>query len=155
MTIVDVITVIIICVLLVILLALMAFVLIDFLKSREGRRMVRTMKDVCSTILACMSPSTLLQKEIREEERTIKQLEAQRADMQRLEELRRKREALFEEVGDKHVDRVEPHSEEIVIVTVDGYQIPHTFTSKESANNYVERFHPKAKEIEMRGRFTL
>lgn len=106
-------------------------------------------------LISNLTPLTPLQKEIREEERTIKQLEAQKADMERLEALKRKREALFEEVETKQVERVEDHSDERVRVTVDGYQIPHTFTSKESADNYVERFHPKAKEIEMRGRFTL
>ncbi|WP_017548634.1 hypothetical protein [Salinicoccus carnicancri] len=54
--------------------------------------------------LTRFKPLTPLQKEIREEERTIKQLEAQRADMERLEELVRKRVMLFEEVGDKHVE---------------------------------------------------
>lgn len=57
--------------------------------------------------LTRFKPLTPLQKEIEEEERTIKQLEAQRADIQRLEDLKRKREALFEEVGDKHAERVE------------------------------------------------
>src|SRR5699024_11757604 len=52
-------------------------------------------------LISVLKPLTPLQEEIREEERTIKQLEAQKADKERLAAWRRKREALFEEMGDK------------------------------------------------------
>lgn len=57
-----------------------------------------------------LKPLTPLQKEIREEERTIKQLESQKADMERLAALKRKREALFEEPGESDFKtRTGPH----------------------------------------------
>ena len=85
-------------------------------------------------LISAFKPRTPLQKEIREEERTIKQLEKQKADMQKLEELKRKREALFEEVGDKHVERVEGRYR----LTFNGVEINKLFATEEEAFTYAE-----------------
>src|SRR5699024_4249 len=91
-------------------------------------------------LISALKPLTPLQKEIRDEERTIKQLEAQKADMERLEALKRKREALFEEMGDK--------PEKYVIVFVDGVRIPPTFANERKAIEHIGKYYPKAIEIE-------
>ena len=85
-------------------------------------------------LISALKPLTPLQKEIREEERTIKQLESQKADMERLEDLKRKREALFEEVRDKHVDRVESRYR----LTFNGVEINKLFATEEEAFTYAE-----------------
>ena len=85
-------------------------------------------------LISALKPLTPLQKEIEEEERTIKQLEAQKADIRRLEELRWKREALFEEVGDNHVERVEGRYR----LTFNGVEINKLFTTEEEAFTYAE-----------------
>ena len=85
-------------------------------------------------LISALKPLTPLQKEIEEEERTIKQLESQKADIRRLEDLKRKREALFEEVGDKHVERVESRYR----LTFNGVEINKLFTTEEEAFTYAE-----------------
>lgn len=66
--------------------------------------------NVITNLFKRLKPLTPLQKEIREEERTIKELEAQKADMERLAALKRKREALFEEPGESDFKtRTGPH----------------------------------------------
>src|SRR5699024_2135710 len=74
------------------------------------------------------------QKEIRDEERTIKQLEAQKADMERLEDVKRKREALSEEERAKQVDRVESRYR----LTFNGVEINKLFATEEEAFTYAE-----------------
>src|SRR5699024_6696951 len=85
-------------------------------------------------LIFAFTPLTPLQKEIREEERTIKQLESQKADMEQLEGLKRKREALFEEVGGQHVDRVESRYR----LTFNGVEINKLFATEEEAFTYAE-----------------
>src|SRR5699024_9053871 len=91
-------------------------------------------------LIFAFTPLTPLQKEIRDEERTIKHLEAQKADMERLEELKRKREAMFDEEGDK--------SEKYVIFFVNGVRIPPTFANERKAIEHIGKYYPKAIEIE-------
>src|SRR5699024_4343363 len=85
-------------------------------------------------LISALKPLTPLQKEIREEERTIKQLESQKADMERLEDLKRKREAMFEGVRDTHVDRVESRYR----VTSNGVEINKLFANEEDSFTYAE-----------------
>src|SRR5699024_11398443 len=91
-------------------------------------------------LISVLEHHTPLQKENREKERTNKQLEAQKADMERLEALKRKREALLEEMDDK--------SEKYVIVFVDGVRIPPTFANERKAIEHIGKYYPEAIEIE-------
>lgn len=56
--------------------------------------------DILKAVKKYFKRRTPLQKEIHEEERLIKEIEAHKADMERLEALRRRRERLFEDIGE-------------------------------------------------------
>src|SRR5699024_291109 len=101
-------------------------------------------------LISALKPLTPLQKEIRDEERTIKQLEAQKADMERLEDLKRKREALFEEMGEadlkcrvytpEQTERIlnEKCSKEKYRLRYNGIEINKLFATEEEAFTYAE-----------------
>src|SRR5699024_4820851 len=85
-------------------------------------------------LISALKPLTPLQKEIWEAEATIKQLQAQQAEMERQEYLKRKRDALSEEVRDRHGDRVGSRER----LTFDGVEINKLFATEEEAFTYAK-----------------
>lgn len=98
-----------------------------------------------------LKPLTPLQKEIRGEERTIKEIKQQIADIQRLDDLKQKRDDLFAELGEadfKARTGKSTEPEKHVIAIVDGVQLPHAFDNERKAIEHIEKYYPKAYEIE-------
>lgn len=132
-------------------LLLLAVMIIIVLDAAGGDYEKRKVEEIFSSVYKLFRRPSPLQREIMQEEKEIKKLEAQIADIKRLDDLKRKKNRLFGELGEAdYKTRIgnSTEAEKHVIAFVDGMKLPHAFANERKAIEYIEKYYPRGVEIE-------